>query len=1521
MARPRAGADFQGTERFEVVRVLGAGGMGVVYEAFDRERRCRVALKTFRHVGPEARLRLKTEFRSLQGIQHPNLIGLGELLEEDGRLFFTMELVRGVDFLIYVQVYQEDEDTNSSPRRTPPIPRTKPSHAGQSSRDEDDTPPPSSHFSPPSRSWRRPGVKTFDDGRLRRAFGQLALAVNALHVAGKVHRDLKPSNALVTAGGRVVLLDFGLVADAASTETGEMVVGTEKFMAPEQAAGRPVGPEADWYSMGVILYLALTGAYPFDTSARLVLDLKQREDPPSPATLVEGLPEDLVALCVDLLRRDPAARPDGAEVLRRLGLAAPLDGPAMSRRPDLFVGRRRELRELEEAFAEARAGQAVTRIIQGESGVGKSALLRRFLEQIAGEAQVLSGRCYERELLPYKAVDELIDALRQVLARMPRQELLALLPEDATLLGEVFPALAELMPPPDEDAFCRDTLNPREARARAAGALRDLFRGLAQRRPLVLTIDDLQWADSDGLGLLADLMRPPGAPPVLLLCTMRTGTEAPLSSGVRPVNPSRNTRPPPPKDEAGVTGNALLLQGEVRVLEVRDLPAEESRELVRMLLRGSDMPESTATEALAAEAGGHPLFIDALVRYRLSRQGEASPARLDDILWARMERLEPSARRLLELASVAGGPLPLDVAARAVPADAIELDRLVSALRGASLIRSAAGRAGAIEPYHDRVRETIVSRMERDAVRAWHGRLALALEASGRADLEALAAHWRGAGEAERAAGYAARAADQAAAALAFDRAARLYRLAIDLAARPTDGSPPSLRPGGTMAPPPSLRPGPGTVIPPAPLSMRSGSVTLAPPPSTRGSGTMAPPAPPSTHGPRTVAPPASSSAYGSRTVAPPAPSSAYGSRTVAPPASSSAYGSRTMAPPASSSAYGSRTVAPPAPPSSYGSRTVAPPPPPSVRGSGAMISAPPPSVRGSGAMISAPPPSMRTTSVTLGPPAPASAPGSAERFSASAESGAARAAVLPPASDADPAEAHRRAADRRLLLTKLGDALSSSGRGAEAGEAYLAALRGAPPTEALELGRRAAETLLRSGYIDGGLAILRGVLSQVDIAIPATPTRAISSLLYLRARLRLRGLDFQEREARTIPSAELTHVDICWTAALGVGNVLPVAGFELQSRHLLLALQLGEPYRVARALAVEALFVSSTGGPAIPRATELLEAAGEVARRINNPHAIGLFELSTGIAAYMQGRFAAALESLDRADTIFRDRCTGVSWERGTAQTFALWSLRHLGSLRELSRRLPACLRGADQRGDRYLAMNLRCSDSNVHWLVRDDVPAALREVETGARGWPTKLGSVQLPSYGELLARTHILLYQGDAEAAYQLIEERWPELEGSQLLRMQSMRVWLNYLRAGAAITLAASSEVPSVLLKEAERSAARIASERMPWSDPLAVVIRAAITFHHGQAADAVEAMHLLGEAIAGFEASHMALHAMAARRRRGEIHGGARGQAEVEAANQWMRDQGVVNPDRFVDMIAPGFPARRAAPARAAEAGG
>src|SRR5262249_11704648 len=225
-------------------------------------------------------------------------------------------------------------------------------------------------------------------------------------------------NVLVTRQGRVVILDFGLAAEVGPSGLHQSplpyILGTVSYMAPEQAAGRPVSPASDWYSVGSILYQALTGRPPFLGRSFEVLRDKQRFEPPPPCEVVPGLPDDLNALSGDLLRTDPPARPTRRDVMRRLGsltgepeLAVAL--PPSPHRPAPWVGRARELECLEVAFAEMCRGRTVACYIHGPSGIGKTALVRRFLDDRIDrdEAIVLAGGSSEQESGPYTALHRL----------------------------------------------------------------------------------------------------------------------------------------------------------------------------------------------------------------------------------------------------------------------------------------------------------------------------------------------------------------------------------------------------------------------------------------------------------------------------------------------------------------------------------------------------------------------------------------------------------------------------------------------------------------------------------------------------------------------------------------------------------------------------------------------------------------------------------------------------------------------------------------------------------------------------------------------------------------------------------------------------------------------------------------------------------------------------------------------------------------------------------------------------------
>ncbi len=487
--------EFSGTERYKLRRRLGAGAFGVVYEADDTLLGGTVALKVLHNPDGSALYRFKNEFRSLAHIQHPNLVALHELATEGDRWFYTMDLIDGVDIVAYVRGERGARftATSASSRHG----NGTSAHDSQSG-DEFTTSQvaTSAGFRPeraavddarrfPSQPPVLPATPTFDIHRLREAFGQLARGVAVLHEAGKVHRDIKPSNVLVDVSGRVVLLDFGVVTelDDAAT-TADRAVGTPLYMAPEQALGEAVGPASDWYSVGCVLYFALTGRPPIQgRSAVDVLSRKLFETAPPPRLLSAEVPADLDELCTALLAREARDRPTDADVLRHFAVRERSSAGALTSTAPAasgFVGRARELEVLAGAYRGVRDGRTTLVTLRGPSGIGKTTLVRRFLEQarrVDPRVVALSGTCYERESVPHKALDALVDSLRRYLLRLPELELKAVLPRHLHALARLFPVFEDVMRPysPRTD----EIPDPLELRRRGVAALRELLARIA----------------------------------------------------------------------------------------------------------------------------------------------------------------------------------------------------------------------------------------------------------------------------------------------------------------------------------------------------------------------------------------------------------------------------------------------------------------------------------------------------------------------------------------------------------------------------------------------------------------------------------------------------------------------------------------------------------------------------------------------------------------------------------------------------------------------------------------------------------------------------------------------------------------------------------------------------------------------------------------------------------------------------------------------------------------------------------
>jgi hypothetical protein len=293
---------------------------------------------------------------------------------------------------------------------------------------------------------------------------------------------------------------------------------------------------------------------------------------------------------------------------------------------------------------------------------------------------------------------------------------------------------------------------------------------------------------------------------------------------------------------------------------------------------------------------------------------------------------------------------------------------------------------------------------------------------------------------------------------------------------------------------------------------------------------------------------------------------------------------------------------------------------------------------------------------------------------------------------------------------------------------------------------------------------------------------------------------------------------------------------------------------------------------------------------------------LMTGLSKFLVGEWRQALEQCETAYEILHDQCTGVLWELTSAQNFILGSLSYLGEFPEISRRLPSMLATASEHGNLYAVTEIK-TRMNFIWLVADDPETARRELAEALRLWSGQ--GFHRQHYNALLAEVQIALYTGDAHAAWEHVTTRWGDLRRAMLLRIQVLRIEALFLRARSALAIAAhDSPGPAHLIKEAERLARAIEAEHMPWSDPLGWMLQAGVA---ALRSDRGRAEGLLTRAAGSFQQSGMALHAAVARYRLGELRGNKNGGGLIEQAAQCMTEQGIVNLEGMLRMLAPGFP--------------
>ncbi|MGH2593594.1 MAG: serine/threonine-protein kinase PknK, partial [Anaerolineae bacterium] len=749
--------------RYQIEAALGQGGMGVVYRARDRRAERIVAIKAFfppagLEEGPR---RFQREFRALTRLQHPRIVRVFDYGEADGVPFYVMEFIPGTDL--------------SALRR--------------------------------ARGGRLPLHEVTSIGR------QLCDALTYIHAQGVVHRDLKPSNIMLANGNgaatptsnlqsatsnlqpptsnfQIKLVDFGLAkltdVSANLTESGVML-GTINYMSPEQGQALPIDLRSDLYSLGVLLYELAAGQLPFSADTPLAIMLQHiTQSPPFLRSVDPSIPPEFEALVLTLLAKRPNDRPPSAEAVFRAlagltSLSAPTPAEMVTRpRADAvfragLIGRQAELARLNESLDQAWAGEGRLIVIEGEAGVGKT----RLANELGGHARLrgglrLLGTCHETERVPYGPIAEWFD--------------------DAFRLSENFggiisgfePELARLIPRlmPSGSAAADGGLDPQQAKLRFFDAVMRVLARWSERKPLMLLLDDIQWADEATLELLHYLVRNARGQRIFICATARRedrDASSPLAGLLRDLSRQR------------------LFDR----IELERLSPQAASELIAALLGLDESPLDLAGR-IYTESEGNPFFIEEILKAlaeegllarrggRWHLQADAGltmlriPATIIDVIERRLAHLADTDRSVLNWAAVFGHDFVYDVLrpAAGLEEDAL-LDVLDSLLRGQLIAEVRDPRQDKYRFTHAKIREVVYADLSGARRKKMHRSAGEAIEKIYTTRLgemsPILAHHFTQGSDVPRAVRYSVQAGDRARKVYANQEAIAFYKQAIDV--------------------------------------------------------------------------------------------------------------------------------------------------------------------------------------------------------------------------------------------------------------------------------------------------------------------------------------------------------------------------------------------------------------------------------------------------------------------------------------------------------------------------------------------------------------------------------------------------------------------------------------------------------------------------------------------------------------------------------------------------------------------
>ena len=741
---------------YRIVDLVGRGGMGGVYRAQDESQGLEVALKVL----PLDHLddlrdaeRFQREAEVAARFDHPNIVSIFTSGRESGHLYMAMELI-----------------------------------AGRSLR----------------QLLRQEGRLSVD--RALGVVGQVLAALQVAHDEGVIHRDIKAENVLLQEDGIAKVLDFGVAkldSGTVLTRVNE-ILGTVEYMAPEQILGDRIGPATDLYAAGVLLYEMLTGTLPFvgDSPATLVYH-QLNEDPQAPSFLNPDVPRSLDRLVLRLLDKVAENRYGSAaaalEVLEEIrqrhrmfdipelaSEATEVDEAEEMRTRDFrprFIGRQQEVEDLSARFDGLADGGRLV-FLTGEAGIGKSRALEELDRHVQGRGgRTIQGTCFfEHGMGPYMpfldGLGNLFGKTENGLSDEERSELGQLLEREGTELAELVTSGSTTAKVRAGFAVAFGIEEEAEAgRQRFFDTIFELLTIVSGKRPLVLILEDMHWADEGTLQLLQYLVRRIGETQLLCVATYRPEELVEEEPGIHPL---------------GGVLRQLGSEGLLEEVRLGRLDREGVAQLARSLFLEAEFSEDFG-DFLFAQSQGNPFIAVEVLKLLRSQDilycesgvwsvkeslsEVAIPERVNALVMQRVDQLDTDHRELLQLAAVIGPEFTSRVLEKAAGMSRISL--LKALFRLEKTHRLIVAEDGAYDFSHSKIREVLYDEIPWELRCEYHRVVAAVLEEQreeGREVEDAvLGRHLYRAEDYERAVPHLSRAGDEALQLFSWRQAAILF--------------------------------------------------------------------------------------------------------------------------------------------------------------------------------------------------------------------------------------------------------------------------------------------------------------------------------------------------------------------------------------------------------------------------------------------------------------------------------------------------------------------------------------------------------------------------------------------------------------------------------------------------------------------------------------------------------------------------------------------------------------------------